>query len=79
MADKYSDSDLVKRMHAPGWKLETGQDGKAVTGTLAEIAKAHHDLHAKGEAPGLIREIETAIELDMLQISMLWRQLGLPV
>jgi len=27
----------------------------------------------------LIEEIETSVELDMLQIAQLWRYLGLPV
>ena len=77
MADKYSDDELVKRVKTPGWRLVTG--GKTVTDTLERLLHMTHESKQKGEAPGLIEEIETSIELDMLQIAQLWRYLGLPV
>lgn len=78
MTKKYSDEELTGRLKTPGWKLVTGQDG-VVHGTLEDVARSHHARRAKGEAPGLIAEAETAIELEMLQIEALWRALGLPV
>ena len=77
MPEKYSDSELVEKMDQPGWKHDAG--GDPVTGTLGDAAKSAHDKHTKGEHPGLIQEVETTIELDMLQLAMLWRQMGLPV
>src|ERR1700720_608263 len=34
---------------------------------------------ARGEHPGIVKRIETSIELEMLQLEQLWRNLGLPV
>ncbi|HEY5238339.1 MAG TPA: hypothetical protein VIJ62_08170 [Rhizomicrobium sp.] len=78
MADKLSDDELVGLVKTPGWGL-TGKDDKASTGTLEDVLKAHHQMHRSGESPGLIKQLETSIELDMLQIEMMWRYLGLPV
>ena len=80
MADHYNEDDLTRRLTSPGWRL-TGnrKDDKPVTGTLEQLVKTTHDRKARGEAPGLIQEIETRIELDMIQIEKLWRYLGLPV
>jgi hypothetical protein len=78
MADKYSDSELVEKVHAPGWAIDAGNSGEPVTGTLADVAKAAHEEHAKGTWRGFVREVETEVELDMIQLSMLWRYLGLP-
>ena len=79
MADKISDDKLVGLVKSPGWGLVSGTDKKAVTGTLEDVVKAHHQMHQSGESPGLIKQLETSIELDMLQVEMLWRYLGLPV
>jgi hypothetical protein len=79
MASRYTEEELKKRMGSSGWRLVTGMDGKPVLGTLEDIAKATHERHKGGQAPGLIEEVETAIELDMIQIEKLWRYLGLPV
>jgi hypothetical protein len=78
MADKLSDDELVGLAKTPGWAL-TGKDDKAATGTLEDVLKAHHQMHRSGKFPGLIKQLETSIELDMLQIEMMWRYLGLPV
>jgi hypothetical protein len=79
MADKYSHDELVERVNSPGWALATNEKDPPVTGTLETVLQASHERNGKGKAPGLIREIETSIELDMLQIAALWRHLGLPV
>jgi hypothetical protein len=79
MADKkYSDDELVGLVKTPGWGLLTGKD-KHTTGTLEDVLKANHQRRESGESPGLIQQLETSIELDMLQIEKLWRYLGLPV
>ncbi|MEY4965459.1 MAG: hypothetical protein RL274_1042 [Pseudomonadota bacterium] len=75
MVKKYTDAELVERMKSPGWGLKD----KSVTGTLEDLAKVAHARHQGGEAPGLIEELETSVELEMIQIQLLWRQLGLPV
>jgi hypothetical protein len=79
MADKYSHDELVERVKTPGWRLVTGKNDTSVKGTLERLLHLTHERGQKGEAPGLIEEIETSIELDMLQIAQLWRYLGLPV
>jgi hypothetical protein len=79
MADKYSHDDLVKKVKSPGWRLVTGKKDAAHTGTLEHLLHLSHKKKGTGESPGLIQEIETSIELDMLQIAQLWRYLGLPV
>jgi len=79
MANKYTDAELTERVKSPGWTLVTAEKGDPVTGSLEDILKITHGRHKSGHASGLIEEMETAIELDMLQISMLWRYLGLPV
>jgi hypothetical protein len=78
MADKYTHEDLVKRLPSEGWKLVTGNDAMPVEGTLKKMIEATHDRRKAGQATGYIQELETAIEVDMLQIQELWRQLGLP-
>jgi len=78
MADKiYSDEDLRTFRTSPGWHLEEGQVRHE--GTLEHVAKIAHERHARGERPGHIRQVETSIELEMLQLESLWRAMGLPV
>jgi hypothetical protein len=80
MANHYDEDDLTRRLASPGWRLVTGKkDDHSVTGTLEHVVRVTHDRKARGSAPGLIQEIETAIELDLIQIEKLWRYLGLPV
>jgi hypothetical protein len=78
MASRYSDDELTKKVNAPGWR-HAPEEGASVTGTLEDALKSGHARHAQGRAPGRIEELETAIELDMIQIEKLWRYLGLPV
>jgi hypothetical protein len=79
MADKYSHDELVERVKTPGWRLVAGSKDNSTPDTLERLLHTTHERTQKGEAPGLIEEIETSIELDMLQIAQLWRYLGLPV
>jgi hypothetical protein len=80
MANHYEEDDLTRRLASPGWRLKTGsQDDKTVSGTLEHVVRATHQRRKSGEAPGLIEEVETEIELDLIQIEKLWRYLGLPV
>jgi hypothetical protein len=80
MANHYQEDDLTRRLASPGWRLKTGQkDDKAVSGTLEHVVRATHERKNSGQAPGLIEEVETTIELDLIQIEKLWRYLGLPV
>jgi hypothetical protein len=50
-----------------------------VNGTLKEMVETTYDRRRSGLASGYIQELETSIEVDMLQIQALWHQLGLPV
>jgi hypothetical protein len=80
MASKYTHDELTKRVRSPGWRLVTdSKDGNTVMGTLEHVLGITHERHLGKQAPGLIEEIETKIELDMIQIELLWRYLGLPV
>lgn len=50
-----------------------------VNGTLKEMVETTYERRRSGLASGYIQELETSIEVDMLQIQALWHQLGLPV
>ena len=78
MTEKYSDKDLIKQLKSPGWRLEDERPDSAVTGTLSDVLAESHARKSTGRKPGIIKKIETEIELDMLQIELLWQQLGLP-
>jgi len=77
MPSPYSDDELARRVKSPGWQLTQGEDAKPVTGTLEDMLKSSHQ--RRGQAAARIQELETEIELDMIQIEKLWRYLGLPV
>jgi hypothetical protein len=79
MAKKYTRKELIDRLETPSWNLVTGNRSMPLQGTLRQLVEATHDRHSKGHASGYIREIETAIEVDLLQIQELWHHLGLPV
>ena len=78
MAETFTHDDLINHAKSPGWELVPGHDQTPVTGTLEDVAKAAHERHKAGHGIGLIRRIEDAVELEMLQIEALWQQLGLP-
>ncbi len=48
-----------------------------LTVTLEHVLKAVHQNRILGQAPGIIEEFETTIELVMIQIEELWQHLGL--
>ena len=73
----WSNEELTAQRTSPGWRLEA--DEATHEGTLDDVAKLAHERHTRGEHPGLIRQIETSLELDMLQLESLWYSLGLPV
>jgi hypothetical protein len=78
MADQtYSDDELNTLRTSPGWQLEADQ--ATHEGTLEDVAKTAYERRARGEHPGLIKQIETSVELEMLQLEALWRAMGLPV
>ena len=79
MASKYTHDELTKRMTLPGWVLVTSEKDRSATGTLEHVLKTAHQNRKLGQAPGLIEEIKTTIELDMIQIEELWQHLGLPL
>jgi hypothetical protein len=78
MAKKYTDDELATRVKTPGWRL-TGSADTPITGTLQHLLNLAHQRRRQGQNPGLIQEIETSIELDMIAVEKLWRFLGLPV
>lgn len=73
----WSNEELTASRTSPGWRLEADQTTHE--GTLEDVAKLANERRARGEHPGLIRQIETSIELDMLQLEALWFSMGLPV
>jgi len=77
MADKLSDEELNTLRTSQGWRLQAGDT--AHDGTLEQVAKIAHERRARGDHPGLIRQIETSIELEMLQLEQLWLAMGLPM
>ncbi len=76
MKKKYSHDELLKRVKAHGWSHH-GEE--KITGTLEDAAKAAHAQRKKGKGPGLVKELETAVELEMIELEQLWRYLGLPL
>jgi hypothetical protein len=70
---RYTHDELVARIKTPGWR-PVGKD-KPASATLEEVLRSTHRL----EAPTLIQEIDTEIELDLIEIQKLWRYLGLPL
>lgn len=73
-----TEDELRALAKQPGWQLETGEGAKHA-GTLEEMAKIAHEKRARGEHPGILRQIENAVELEMLDLEALWRAIGLPV
>lgn len=73
-----TDDELRALSHEPGWHLDTGE-GPGHAGTLGDVAKLAHARRTRGQHPGIIRRIENAVELEMLELEQLWRAIGLPV
>lgn len=79
MARKLSLKDLIERLHTPGWHLVTDEESKPESGTLKDVLETSHRRHLRQDAAGFIKQVETSVELDMIQVQQLWRHLGLPM
>jgi hypothetical protein len=71
----YSKDELTARLTKPGWQ-RTDANGATQTGTLKDMATAAHADRASH--PGVVKEVETAIELGLIDLQKLWEHLGLP-
>ena len=78
MTNRDSDKDLASQLNSPGWRLTGDHPDQNVSGTLSEVVTESHSRRARGEHPGRVQQIVTAIELDLIQIEQLWQHLGLP-
>jgi hypothetical protein len=78
MPNKFTPDDLTSHLNTSGWRLRDDRPDKIVTGTLSEVLTESHSRKTKSESPGKIEQIETAVELDLFQMELLWHQLGLP-
>ena len=76
---KPSREELIKKLHTPGWNLEAGKSAPIKNRPLEDVVRAAHARHKKGEEPGIIKNLETTLELDLVQLQELWMHLGLPV
>jgi hypothetical protein len=74
MPNDYSHDILTQKLNSPGWQRRSGD--KSQSGTLEELARSAHADRANN--PGVIKEIETAVELELVQLQKLWEYLGLP-
>jgi hypothetical protein len=74
----YSLEQLKQKLAAPGWRAHAESGDTHHEGTLAEAAEAAHARHAQGQPPGHLKEIETEIKVDLMQLQELWRHMGLP-
>lgn len=70
--------ELRELSRQAGWHLDTGE-GAGHSGTLEDVARIAHARRSRGEHPGIVRQIENAVELEMLELEQLWRAIGLPV
>jgi hypothetical protein len=73
-----TDDELRALAKQPGWRLETAE-GAGHTGTLEDVARMAHERRVRGQHPGIVRQIENAVELEMLDLEQLWRAIGLPL
>jgi hypothetical protein len=76
---KYSLDELKRKLATSGWRSVTDNKTEALEGTLGDMAGAAHARKAQGHASGYLKEIETEIEVDALQLQELWHHMGLPV
>lgn len=78
MVGRLTLKELIARLDTPGWRLVSDDDDTSETGTLKDVLETSHQQRRGKRAPGLIKQIETSVELDMIQIEQLWHHLGLP-
>ena len=74
MVGRLTLKELIARLDTPGWRLVGDDDDTSETGTLKDVLETSH----QQRGGGLIKQIETSVELDMIQIEQLWHHLGLP-
>jgi hypothetical protein len=79
MMAKYSLDELKRKLGTSGWRSVAADKTDAPEGTLGDLAKAAHARQAEGHSTGYLKEIETEIEVDALQLQALWHHMGLPV
>ena len=79
MARKFSLKDLIERLDTPGWHFVSDEESKPQTGTLKDVLETSHRRHQRKGAAGFIKQVETSVELDMIQVQQLWQHLGLPM
>jgi hypothetical protein len=79
MARKLSLKDLIARLDTPGWHLVSEESDRPDSGTLKDVLEKSHRRHRRKAPAGLIKQIETTVELDMIQVQQLWQHLGLPM
>ncbi len=79
MVDKLSLKDLIARLDTHGWHVVGDEGDTSDAGTLKDALETSHQQHQSKAAPGIIRQIENSVELDMIQIQQLWQHLGLPM
>lgn len=79
MSEKYTHDELVRHLSSPGWTYNTEDRTSVPNGTLEKILRVVHERRSQRGSHDLIKEINTTIELDMIQIEKLWLHLGLPI
>jgi len=79
MGHKLSLKDLIERLDTTGWHLVTDETDEPDSGTLKDVLETSHRRVQRKGTPGLVKQLETSVELDMIQIQQLWRHLGLPI
>src|SRR6185312_10228526 len=67
MERKYTHEELVERLDKLGWRTVTGNKSMPLEGTLRAMTEAAHGRRAKGHAAGLLQEIMTEVEVDLVQ------------
>jgi hypothetical protein len=77
MVGKLSLKDLIARLDSPGWHLSSDDGGPSESGTLKDVLESSHRRQQEN-APGFIKQVETEVELDLIQMQQLWQHLGLP-
>ena len=75
---EYLLEELKRKLGEKGWWTITGNDAFPVEGILQEMVETAHGRRKNGHAVGIIEEIETKIELDLIQLKLLWQYVGLP-
>lgn len=74
-----SHEELIKQLKNKGWQFITSDSSKPpYSGTLEDVVKASHAHRKNSQEPGLIKQLENEVELDLIQLEKLWQYLGLP-